>query len=243
MSTVPVGFAPRITGLDEARRRRPHGAGGGELDAIAATTARPSRWPSSRAVLSAGVAAETRRFFERELFSRPAITRASPPCAARRAPGRGRLRRHLAVCFDACHMAVASRTPHHAARLPAAGISIGKVQVAPGSRSRPSCRPTRCARRWRRSRTRSTCTGQRALRAHCCAWVDLPEALEDLGDGARGTCASIHVPLFRERLGPSAAPSRGCAACWACWRRRPGRRGWRSRPILGRAASSCAARR
>ena len=62
--------------------------------------------------------AETVRFFERHLFAAPAVAAFGRLAGLGRGESEAALRRHLGVCFDACHMAVefedASRRPGRA---------------------------------------------------------------------------------------------------------------------------------
>src|SRR5207302_343377 len=77
--------------------------------------------------------AETVAFFERHLFSRAAAERLARLAGLGHAESEAFLRRHLGVCFDACHMAVEFEEPGAAlAALQAAGIRVGKSQIRAG---------------------------------------------------------------------------------------------------------------
>jgi hypothetical protein len=207
VSTVPVGFAPRIAGLDEERAAGDRMVRvAAELDAIAAATGKTIALaiePEPFCRLES--AAETRRFFERELFSRTAVSRFASLRGATRGQAEAALRRHLAVCFDACHMAVGFEDARATLLgFRAAGISIGKVQVSAGLEV-PDELPAAEVRAALAPFVDEVYLHQVTERsgAHLLRWVDLPDALDDLGDGARGTWRiHFHVPLFRERLGP-----------------------------------------
>jgi sugar phosphate isomerase/epimerase len=150
--------------------------------------------------------AETVAFFERHLFTRAASDRLSALAGLGRAEAEAAIRRHLGVCFDACHMAVEFEDPGAALRtLEAAGIRIGKIQISAGLKvtlgsdaaaSLEALGPFaegvylhQVVERSARGLTR---------------FPDLPEALAAAaraGDEAREWRIHFHVPLFRERLG------------------------------------------
>ncbi len=77
--------------------------------------------------------AETIAFFEEHLFSRPALARFGQLTGLGRSAAEESLRRHVGVCFDACHMAVEFEDMQGALRaLGSAGIRIAKVQLSTG---------------------------------------------------------------------------------------------------------------
>src|SRR5262249_57432274 len=77
--------------------------------------------------------AETVAFFEASLFAAPAVTRLAALTGLARPEAEAALRRHLGVCFDACHMAVEYEDAGGAlGALAAAGVAIGKIQVSAG---------------------------------------------------------------------------------------------------------------
>jgi hypothetical protein len=154
--------------------------------------------------------AETVTFFEDHLFAAPAVA------AFRRLTGLGKgdseaaLRRHLGVCFDACHMAVEFEDPAAGlAALRRADIRVGKVQVSAGLRVRldPRDRTVVDALRPFAEGVYLHQVVERrddGLRRY----LDLPEALEAAardGAGPREWRIHFHVPLFREELGPFAS--------------------------------------
>ena len=180
---------------------------------------------------------ETVRFFEGRLFPAPAV-------AIRAAGGlRGgereaALRRHLGVCFDACHMAVEFEDAAAGlAALARAAIRVGKVQVSaglrvqldPGDRAlvdalRPFAEGVYLHQVVERRDGRLT------------RYLDLPEALEAAardGGGPREWRVHFHVPLFREELGPFASTQDYLGAVLASSGTRPTRRTSRSRPTRG----------
>jgi sugar phosphate isomerase/epimerase len=151
--------------------------------------------------------AETVEFFTRRLFTPAAAARLAGIAGLGRAESEVALRRHLGVCFDACHMAVEFEEPRHALdALQRAGIRIGKVQISAGLRV-----PLAAGAREMLDALRPFAEGvylhqvveQRA--GGLTRYVDLPEALAAAArsDGeAREWRVHFHVPLFRERLGP-----------------------------------------
>lgn len=207
VSTVPVGFSPRIAGSAEVRAAGDRMVRvAAELDAIAASTGKTIALAvEPEPFCHLETSAETRRFFERELFAGPAVKRFAALRGATTAQAEAALRRHLGVCFDACHMAVGFEDARAAlGAFRAAGISIGKVQVSAGLEV-PDDLPASEVRSALAPFADEVYLHQVSERsgAHLLRWVDLPPALEDLGDGARGTWRiHFHVPLFRERLGP-----------------------------------------
>ncbi|HEV8436829.1 MAG TPA: metabolite traffic protein EboE [Methylomirabilota bacterium] len=150
--------------------------------------------------------AETVAFFQRHLFTRGAAEYLGGLTGLDAAGSEAFIRRHLGVCFDACHMAVEFEDAAGALdALRAAGIRIGKVQISAGLEVRLGS---------------DDAEGLRALRpfaegvylhqvversgAGFTRYVDLPEALavaERSRDQAREWRIHFHVPLFREQLG------------------------------------------
>jgi sugar phosphate isomerase/epimerase len=118
---------------------------------------------------------------------------------------RERLRRHIGVCFDACHSAVAYETPETAiARLRSAGIPIGKVQLS-SALSVPL--PDSPADRAATGRALGALANdtylhqvvQRNADGTLRRYPDLPQALERLDDPtAREWRVHMHVPIFVE---------------------------------------------
>jgi sugar phosphate isomerase/epimerase len=145
-------------------------------------------------------------FFEGHILSGPArehFDRASglSPAAAEVA-----LRRHLGVCFDACHAAVEFEDPKLAlARLARAGIPILKLQVSAGLKvTRPDAAARRELRRFAEGVYLHQVVARRGYQL--ARFVDLPEAIaaQDRAFGAPDDEWRIHfhVPLFRSKLPP-----------------------------------------
>jgi hypothetical protein len=153
---------------------------------------------------------ETVTFFEDHLFASKAVG------AFRRLTGLGKgeseaaLRRHLGVCFDACHMAVEFEDATQGlVALRRAGIRVAKVQVSAGLRVRMDPEdPTvvNALRPFAEGVYLHQVVEQRDGRL--IRYLDLPEALEAAaqdGGGLREWRIHFHVPLFREELGPFAS--------------------------------------
>jgi sugar phosphate isomerase/epimerase len=153
-------------------------------------------------------------FFDAHLFTRDAARRLAA------LTGRGEndctesLRRHLGVCFDACHMAVEFEDPADAlARLSAAGIDLVKVQVSAGMSARlgGADDATRAALATFADDVylhQVVERGPGGLRR----FVDLPEALADADPAPRECRIHFHVPLFRPALGAIASTQPWVAA-------------------------------
>ena len=150
--------------------------------------------------------AETVTFFENHLFSRGAVNRLADLSGLDRATSEAFIRRHLGVCFDACHMAVEFEEPEAALRtLRQAGIRVAKVQISAGlkvSLTGDDARVIEALRPFAEGVYLHQVVerASRGLRRY----VDLPEALDvakGVGGEPREWRIHFHVPLFRERLG------------------------------------------
>ncbi len=206
VSTVPIGFAPRIR------------APGAEVVAAAAVLAHAAHLHRlrERTGKTIGLALEpepacrleTTRdaidYFERQLFTRDAIARHARAIGCGGSEAESSLRRHLGLCFDTCHAAVQFEDPIESIeQIERAGIRILKVQLTAGLRVKPSAEgaiPTL------RAFADDVYLHQVVIRRgehldHC---LDLPEALDALrrpepDDEWR---VHFHVPLFLEALSP-----------------------------------------
>jgi hypothetical protein len=201
ISTVPGGVrgGPRRAPVEEmARRLLLHAA---ELDRIRETTGRTIRLalePEPFAYLES--TAEAIGFFEQHLLARDALRALA--VALRRMPREAEevVRRHLGLCLDACHMAVAWEEPAAAVRrIVGAGICIAKVQVSAalevdGSAPEALRELGRFADDVYLHQVFEQQDGRRRR------FRDLADALEG---GGRGTWRiHFHVPVFRSELGP-----------------------------------------
>jgi hypothetical protein len=149
--------------------------------------------------------AETVRFFERHLLSSAAVARVSALTGLGRAASETFVRRHMTVCFDACHMAVEFEEPVEAlATLARAGIRIGKIQISAGLKVLFGDDAA--------GRLAALSPFAEGVYLHqvverrpdgLARYTDLPEALATPPSDARLEWRiHFHVPLFREQLGP-----------------------------------------
>ena len=255
---------PRSCPTSGARRQRQHGAG--RVQAHACGRGRgwrrwpPSRDPRTRPSASAARARPAAPSRSRSSPSPAASSRPSPrpspssrssclgagaACASwRGSPALGAaareaaLRRHLGVCFDACHAAVEFEDPAAVVALAArAGIRIAKMQLSAASRiSAVDGAATRRARG--HSPTTSTCTRWSSAASGTLTrsiWT-CREALAGV-DAPRPSAewrVHFHVPIFRRELG-AFANTQGVLGrtSWRCHRPSRSRRISRSRPTPG----------
>lgn len=150
---------------------------------------------------------EAVRFFSEELFGgagRAAFVRlGGEPARAEEA-----LRRHVGICFDTCHQAVEFEQADDAlARITAAGIRIGKVQLSSAlAVQSPARHPERLAelRRYAEARyLHQACAIRRDGGFE--RWLDLPEFLErprEELEEVEEVRVHFHVPIDREQLPP-----------------------------------------
>src|SRR6266436_5916756 len=182
VSTVPGAFKARVAGEADAARM------------------------AELMVRHAATVAETVEFFERHLFSRAAAERLAALAGLGHAEAEAFLRRHLGVCFDACHMAVEFEEPGAALdAFQAAGIRVGKIQISAGLAVGLAGRDP-AALEALRPFAEGVYLHQVVERSPggLRRFADLPEALAAAGrDGGepREWRIHFHVPLFRERLG------------------------------------------
>jgi sugar phosphate isomerase/epimerase len=208
VSTVPGAFKPRVRGAAEAaamaERLVRHAATLHRLHDTTGKTIVLALEPEPFCHLE--TIAETVAFFEDQLFTRAAVARLGALTGLELTAAEECLRRHLTVCFDACHMAVEWEEPAPAlAALAAAGIAIGKIQVSAGlevalaGQDRDlvaALRPFAEGVYLHQVVERSGGTLTR--------WLDLPEALAAVEGGPAADRAwriHFHVPLFLETLG------------------------------------------
>jgi sugar phosphate isomerase/epimerase len=151
---------------------------------------------------------ETVAFFERRLFGPRAVDRFAELAGIARAESEAALRRHVGVCFDACHMAVEFEEPRTALdAFRAAGIRIVKIQISAGLRvpfTGGDVAPTLAALRPFAEGVYLHQVVERR-RGTLTRFLDLPEALACGTEGAgesREWRIHFHVPLFRAELGP-----------------------------------------
>jgi sugar phosphate isomerase/epimerase len=114
-----------------------------------------------------------------------------------------RVRRHLGVCLDTCHMALQFEEPSDAlARLAAAGIRISKVQLSAALEADAAPASLAALRAYDEPVYLHQVRARSAGGATA-AWTDLPQALAELPGtpAAEAVRVHFHVPLFWEGAG------------------------------------------
>ena len=209
VSTVPGAFKSRVPGEREAARladlllrhvvtlnriRE-------ETGKVISLALEPEPWCYLETV------ADTVAFFERHLFASSAVARLGDLTGLGRAQSEASLRRHLGVCFDACHMAVEFEDPRQGLQaLRAAGIRVSKVQLSAGLKVWLDGRDPE-TRRALRPFANDVYLHQVVQRVggRLTRFLDLPQALDAVtpdADSPREWRIHFHVPLFLDRLGP-----------------------------------------
>lgn len=210
ISTVPGAFAARVRSVDDvrtlARQMVRHVA---HLDQL-------QRRSGKRLVLALEpepccfleTVAQTVDFFRDHLFSSSSVTLLAEETGRSRSECEALLRERLAVCFDACHMAVEFEEPGPALlAFDEAGIRIGKFQISAGLRVELSGDAAADGARLAELRAFADPVylhqvveqSERGIRRY----LDLPEALRaaETDPLPREWRIHFHVPLFREQLG------------------------------------------
>jgi sugar phosphate isomerase/epimerase len=135
ISTVPGAFRPSAPSAADreaiADGLLRHAARLVALEAETGKTIRTALEPEPWCVLE--TVADAIAFFESHLHTTAAAARLAALGGLTTTASAAAIRRHLGVCFDACHMAVEFEDPVEAlARLEAAGVAVVKVQVSAG---------------------------------------------------------------------------------------------------------------
>jgi len=209
ISTVPLAYAPGVGTEGIARcveRLLSHVA---RLIAIRERTGKTialALEPEPGCVLESAVDAV--RFFDQMVFSRSAVRQLAHLTGLSLTDSESALRRHLGICFDACHLALQFIEPAEAVRqLSAAGIPIHKVQVSTGLRvvrdgsNHDLLRPLG-------QFADAVYLHQAVVRSQdgtIARYMDLPELLQTLPTAQADwqECRiHFHVPIVLERLGP-----------------------------------------
>jgi sugar phosphate isomerase/epimerase len=208
VSTVPGAYKARVRDVGDADRMAElmirHAAGLHRLREGTGKTVSLALEPEPCCHLE--TVDETVRFFEDHLFAARAVAGFGRLAGLGRGESETALRRHLGVCFDACHMAVEFEDAAAGlGALGAAGIRVGKVQVSAGLRVRMDPRDRALAEALRPF-AEGVYLHQVVERRDggLVRYLDLPEALESAardGSGPREWRIHFHVPLFRKELG------------------------------------------
>ena len=205
VSTVPLAYAPRMPdSADDERAADAVVEHAAFLCRLRDATGRTiglalEPEPACRLETSEDAAA----FFERVVFRRERVARYASLTGLEGAAAEESLRRHLGVCLDTCHAAVAFENPQRSVeRLEAAGIRILKVQLSAGLSVRPVTRERLTALA---AFADDVYLHQVVIRhgSATSRYVDLPAALGhgDIADDAEWRI-HFHVPLFLAELGP-----------------------------------------
>jgi sugar phosphate isomerase/epimerase len=221
VSTVPGAFRTRVHHTTDARaiaeRLARHAATLHDLYERTGKMVTLGLEPEPRCFLE--TAAEAVTFFERFVYEArvPGLDAATSQQV---------LRRHLGVCFDACHMAVEYDAPADALRaFAAAGVPITKIQVSAGLEVRlgdDAAELDALARFaddvYLHQVVERGADGRAGRR-----WLDLPEAIADARHErkAREWRIHFHVPLHREHYGRFRSTQRDLAELLALVRRDP----------------------
>ncbi|MBY0432310.1 MAG: metabolite traffic protein EboE [Rhodospirillales bacterium] len=140
-------------------------------------------------------------FFEGHLFSTPAVSRFAERMGLNRAAAEEALRRHLGLCLDACHLAVAYDDPGKALdRLAGAGIRIAKAQLSAGLHVPCADAAARAALKPYAEGIYLHQVSARRANNSLARFADLPDALADADQGAEWRI-HVHVPIWAERCG------------------------------------------
>ena len=204
VSTVPGAFRARVQGRDTVARMASlmirHAAHLVRLREETGHTIALALEPEPCCFLE--TIDETVGFFESWLFSAQAGQQLAAETGLQGDAAEEALRRHLGVCLDLCHAAVEFEDRRAiASRLHDAGIRIAKMQLSAGLQV-PAVTPQAAARL--RAFADDVYLHQvvEANGAGFKRYVDLPEALAQLGDnGKREWRIHFHVPVFLEDLG------------------------------------------
>ncbi len=148
--------------------------------------------------------AGTTVFFQNYLFGASAVEDFSRLSGLNRAGSEQALRRHLGVCFDACHAAVEFEDPVHSIEvLRSAGIRIAKLQISAGIRI-PKLAPIMLdvlpafSEEVYLHQVVERCNGVQT------SYLDLPDALSDARGAVKPNCEwriHFHVPIFLKHIG------------------------------------------
>jgi sugar phosphate isomerase/epimerase len=197
ISTVPGGFAPRVgtRGADIADVLLQSVADLVALERRTGRTVALALEPEPWCLLE--TTEDAIRFFRDFLFAPPAAERLAGLTGLSVAAARAALPRHLGLCLDVCHMAVAFEAPEATlAALATAGIPIHKIQLSAALRLD---RMTPEARRRIAAFQDTVYLHQVVARRPDGAirrFLDLPEALAADGDETEEWRVHFHVPIF-----------------------------------------------
>jgi sugar phosphate isomerase/epimerase len=144
---------------------------------------------------------ESVAFFKERLFAREAVARLAALTGLSAPLAEAAMRRHIGVCYDVCHAAVEFEDPQESiARLRAAGIRIGKLQLSSALRI---VALDEASARQLAAFAEPVYLHQSVQRANgaLTRYVDLPQALAEGGAQAGAELrVHFHVPVFLEKM-------------------------------------------
>ncbi len=211
VSTVPGAFKERVHGPEDERRMATlllrHAA---ELHALRLQTGKTITLAlEPEPCCHIETVAEAVAFFRDHLFSGPALAALAAQLGVPEAEALAIARRHIGLCYDACHMAVEfENTAQALGQLRAAGIRICKFQISSALKlqfQRGDGRPRALLSPF----AESTYLHQTVAltRAGVVRFTDLPEAMADDDRLARAKPGEpvewrvhFHVPIFLEEM-------------------------------------------
>jgi sugar phosphate isomerase/epimerase len=200
VSTVPGAFRSAAASTDDAARIAgaivDHAA---MLVRVRETTGKEitlALEPEPRCFLE--TSEEAVRFFEDHLFSPTARARLAAGSGQTSAQAETSLRRHLGICFDACHAAVEFEDGRASlAAIEGAGIAIAKIQITTALEANVDGPLRRELARFADDVYLHQVVVQHGSTLE--RYVDLPEALAKAKDGRWRI--HFHVPVFQRELG------------------------------------------
>ncbi len=226
ISTVPGGYAPRVTGREAAVAEGLLQAVAGliRLEQNTGRTVALALEPEPWCLLDS--TADAVAFFRAHLFTDAAARRLGALAGLTADEAAAALPRHLGLCLDVCHMAVNFEEPAETlAALAAANIPIHKVQLSAALRI---ARADAAARERLAAFRDAVYLHQTVARAadgtvngRVRRFLDLPQALESPFGEDEEWRVHFHVPLFAEPAPPLDSTSAALEGVLAIHRDRP----------------------
>ncbi|KAA0574530.1 metabolite traffic protein EboE [Azospirillum sp. Sh1] len=222
ISTVPGGYAPRVTGREAAVAEGLLQAVAGlvRLEQSTGRTVALALEPEPWCLLDS--TADAVAFFRAHLFTDAAARRLCALAGLTADEAAAALPRHLGLCLDVCHMAVNFEEPEESlAALAAAGIPIHKVQLSAALRIARADAAARERLAAFRDAVYLHQTVARAANGTVRRFLDLPQALESPGGEGEEWRVHFHVPVFAEPEPPLGSTSDALEGVLAIHRGRP----------------------
>ncbi|ASJ71990.1 metabolite traffic protein EboE [Granulosicoccus antarcticus] len=225
ISTVPGAFKERVAGSDDIRQMADnmvrHAAHLAQLHQNTGKFITLALEPEPCCFLE--TIDESVHFFSQELFGDASTDLMASLTHTDVDSARELLRKHLTLCLDLCHAAVEFEDPDEClAKLEAAGITVGKLQISSGLRLKDvsastvdSLEPFIDKVYLHQVVERHNGTLNR--------FTDLPEAIEHLGNSqeSREWRVHFHVPIFLEELADFSSTQSFVAAMLSRHKKKP----------------------